>query len=193
MAHRFDPCLGLCPFAPRLRLRSPRALGYGPDPPRAVGSLPDFATAAERPCLLVRDAGRVADGEAVLDAGCGFGGTGESLNGRLSGVELVGLTSTSTSTSASASCSCSGQRAGWFPGRTTGSVGRPATLAPCPWPIDWSYGRRTYGQLARRHGFELVSDQDNTCGTLPTYPLVADLFAGIGAADAVGANRPSPG
>ena len=28
----------------------------------------------------------------MLDAGCGFGGTGESLNGRLSGVELVGLT-----------------------------------------------------------------------------------------------------
>ena len=120
----------------------------------------------------------------MLDAGCGFGGTGESLNGRLSGVELVGLTSTSAS--------CSGPRAGWFPGRTTGSVGRPATLAPCPWPIDWSYGRRTYGQLARRHGFKLVSDPDNTCGTLPTYPLVADHFAGIGAADAVGANRPPP-
>jgi cyclopropane fatty-acyl-phospholipid synthase-like methyltransferase len=33
----------------------------------------------------------VVDGEAVLDAGCGFGGTVDSLNGRLSGMDLVGL------------------------------------------------------------------------------------------------------
>jgi hypothetical protein len=43
--------------------------------------------------------------------------------------------------------------------------------------------------LARRHGFELVSDHDITPGTLPTYALVEDLFAGSGAREAANATR----
>jgi len=65
--------------------------GYWPDPLRAEGTPADVAAAAERLCRLVCDGGGVVDGEAVFDAGCGFAGTVDSLNGRLSGVDLVGL------------------------------------------------------------------------------------------------------
>lgn len=65
--------------------------GYWPRGQRADGSPADFALAAERLCHSVCDAGSVADGRKILDAGCGFGGTIASLNARFSGVELIGL------------------------------------------------------------------------------------------------------
>ena len=63
--------------------------GYWDDVPD--GSLEDFAEAAERMCRRVCDAGRVSDGQQILDVGCGLGGTLASLNDRLRGVSLTGL------------------------------------------------------------------------------------------------------
>lgn len=65
--------------------------GYWPDPARADRSPEDFAAAAEALSRLVQQAAGVADGRRVLDAGCGFGGTAESMNAGFSGVEAVGL------------------------------------------------------------------------------------------------------
>jgi hypothetical protein len=56
-------------------------------------------------------------------------------------------------------------------------------------PIDCSCGRKDYLRLAWCHGFEPVSDQDITRATLPTYPLVEDLFRDIGAAEAAATTR----
>lgn len=65
--------------------------GYWPEPARADLSPEDFARAAEALSRLVQQAAGVADGMRVLDAGCGFGGTTESMNDGFSGMELVGL------------------------------------------------------------------------------------------------------
>lgn len=65
--------------------------GYWDDAHRPDGSMVDFAAAAERLCQRVCDAGGVRDGQAILDVGCGLGGTVASLNERLSGVSLAGL------------------------------------------------------------------------------------------------------
>jgi SAM-dependent methyltransferase len=65
--------------------------GYWPDPRRADGSVADFSLASERLCGLVMAGAQLADGRRVLDAGCGFGGTVASLNGRWSDLELVGV------------------------------------------------------------------------------------------------------
>jgi len=46
--------------------------------------------------------------------------------------------------------------------------------------VDSRCSPRSYRELARRHGFRSVLDQDITRGTLPTYPLVAGLFRGVG-------------
>jgi ubiquinone/menaquinone biosynthesis C-methylase UbiE len=50
-----------------------------------------FFQAAERLTGLVTAAAACADGQRVLDAGCGFGGTLSSLNERHSQMDLVGL------------------------------------------------------------------------------------------------------
>jgi SAM-dependent methyltransferase len=65
--------------------------GYWPEPARADRSPEDFAAAAEALSRLVYQAAGVADGGTVLDAGCGFGGTTESLNAGFSGVKAIGL------------------------------------------------------------------------------------------------------
>ena len=65
--------------------------GHWPDPRRSDRSSDGFAEAAERLCRLVVDAACVADGQRILDAGCGFGGTVASLNARFNGLDLIGL------------------------------------------------------------------------------------------------------
>src|SRR5690606_71198 len=63
--------------------------GYWPDPRQADGSAEDFALAAERLAEMVYTAAEAQDGQRILDAGCGFGGTVASLNGRLRNAELI--------------------------------------------------------------------------------------------------------
>jgi 2-polyprenyl-3-methyl-5-hydroxy-6-metoxy-1,4-benzoquinol methylase len=54
--------------------------GYWPEPATADRSLNGFAEATEALSRLVYQSAGVRDGMTVLDAGCGFGGTSESLN-----------------------------------------------------------------------------------------------------------------
>jgi len=65
--------------------------GYWPDPAKATGDDEDYGRAAE---ALTQELCRLAginEGDRVLDAGCGFGGTVASLNERFNRLELVGL------------------------------------------------------------------------------------------------------
>jgi cyclopropane fatty-acyl-phospholipid synthase-like methyltransferase len=66
--------------------------GYWPDPAAATGTPADYAAAAERLCRLVCDAAGVGDGMRVLDVGCGLGGTAASLDGRFTGLDVLGVT-----------------------------------------------------------------------------------------------------
>ncbi len=60
----------------------PRAATYGDD---------DFAQAAEQLTLELCQLAQIAEGETILDVGCGFGGTIASLNERIDRLQLVGL------------------------------------------------------------------------------------------------------
>lgn len=65
--------------------------GYWPEPELADGSPEDFALAAERLSELVYAAAEVGNGQRILDAGCGFGGTIASLNDRFRDIVASGL------------------------------------------------------------------------------------------------------
>lgn len=65
--------------------------GYWPEPSSATGTPEDYREAAERLSREICDAAAIADRQAVLDVGCGIGGTIASLNERFSGLELTGL------------------------------------------------------------------------------------------------------
>ena len=65
--------------------------GYWPDPSRALQTAEDYALAAEALCQQVYRAANVADGQQILDVGCGFGGTIASLNENFSELGLVGV------------------------------------------------------------------------------------------------------
>ena len=65
--------------------------GYWPDPSEADHTPEDFAQAAEALTRMVTGAASISDGQTVLDAGCGFGGTVMSLDERFLKMNLVGL------------------------------------------------------------------------------------------------------
>lgn len=65
--------------------------GYWPEPTQAQTTPADYAQAAERLTQAVCDAAQVQDDLAILDVGCGFGGTIASLNERFTGLHLTGL------------------------------------------------------------------------------------------------------
>lgn len=65
--------------------------GYWEDPKRAKGTRADYIAAMEQMNVVLFEAGKVADGQKLLDAGCGFGGTIQQINGTYSDMDLTGL------------------------------------------------------------------------------------------------------
>lgn len=65
--------------------------GHWENPMRATPTAEDYASAAESLTQQVYKAANVADGQQILDVGCGFGGTVTSLDENFSGLNLVGL------------------------------------------------------------------------------------------------------
>lgn len=65
--------------------------GFWPHPSAATCDDDDYARAAEQLTLELCQAGQIASGERVLDAGCGFGGTLATLNERHRDMRLFGL------------------------------------------------------------------------------------------------------
>jgi len=65
--------------------------GYWQRPEQAALTGADFAEAAENLSAQVCSAANIQDRQAVLDVGCGFGGTVAHLNERYTGMDLTGL------------------------------------------------------------------------------------------------------
>jgi ubiquinone/menaquinone biosynthesis C-methylase UbiE len=65
--------------------------GYWERPDQATGDAEDYGRAAERLTLELCGLAGIVEGDRVLDAGCGFGGTVASLNERFARLRLVGL------------------------------------------------------------------------------------------------------
>jgi SAM-dependent methyltransferase len=65
--------------------------GYWPHPERAGTSAEEFGRAAEALTVELCREAAIADGQRVLDAGCGFGGTVMSLDSKHRGMHLLGL------------------------------------------------------------------------------------------------------
>ena len=65
--------------------------GYWPEPRATLRTAEDFARAQEAMSVHLCDRAGIRDGQAVLDAGCGFGGTLDSLNERLEQMTLRGI------------------------------------------------------------------------------------------------------
>lgn len=65
--------------------------GYWDEPPAIRETGAGFERAAERLSWEMCQAGQVADGQRILDVGCGFGGTIAGIDERFRRMELVGL------------------------------------------------------------------------------------------------------
>ena len=65
--------------------------GYWDEPKSADGTRADYIAAMQRMDGVLLEAGRVADGQKLLDAGCGFGGTIQSINAAHANMDLTGL------------------------------------------------------------------------------------------------------
>jgi len=89
----FDALLALFDSHPVLAQTFGRHVhwGYWEHVPTARPDAWEFANAAERLTRLVLDAAGVANGQQILDVGCGFGGTVASLNERYDNMGLHGL------------------------------------------------------------------------------------------------------
>ncbi|OBJ70200.1 class I SAM-dependent methyltransferase [Mycobacterium sp. 1274756.6] len=65
--------------------------GYWENPKDADGTRDDYIAAMAQMNRVLFEASKVADGQRLLDVGCGFGGTIQQLNAEHSGMDLVGL------------------------------------------------------------------------------------------------------
>ncbi|MBK8815745.1 MAG: methyltransferase domain-containing protein [Methylococcaceae bacterium] len=65
--------------------------GYWENPDRAEKTVDDFVRATEELSHQVCLAGRIQNNMAILDVGCGFGGTIAHINDNYQGVNLVGI------------------------------------------------------------------------------------------------------
>ncbi len=65
--------------------------GYWDNPKDAQSSAEDFSKAGERLIQKIGKAALVENGQSLLDAGCGFGGTIYYLNKKFSNMNLVGI------------------------------------------------------------------------------------------------------
>ncbi len=65
--------------------------GYWDTPPRGVAGAEELCRAMERLDREIVGAAAPKDGESILDAGCGFGGTLAGLRARLPSARLVGV------------------------------------------------------------------------------------------------------
>ena len=65
--------------------------GYWEEPKSAAGTRADYFAAMEHMNGVLLKAGKVVDGQRLLDVGCGFGGTIQQINAGNSGMHLTGL------------------------------------------------------------------------------------------------------
>ncbi len=65
--------------------------GYWEDPKAAEGTRADYTAAMEAMNGVLFHAGKLTDGQKLLDVGCGFGGTLQQINGAYSDMDLTGL------------------------------------------------------------------------------------------------------
>ena len=65
--------------------------GYWEDPSLATPDLSEFSRAMERLNSELLSAARIEDGQAVLDCGCGFGGTLAAINESHRDLDMVGV------------------------------------------------------------------------------------------------------
>ena len=65
--------------------------GYWENPKTADGTQADYVAAMDQMNRELLKAGKIGDGQKLLDAGCGFGGTIQQINAEHSGMELTGL------------------------------------------------------------------------------------------------------
>lgn len=65
--------------------------GYWEDPKAAQSTRADYLAAMEQMNSELLKAGQVADGQRLLDVGCGFGGTIKQINSEYAGMRLTGL------------------------------------------------------------------------------------------------------
>ena len=65
--------------------------GYWEDPKAAEGTRADYVAAMEQMNGVLLEAGKVADGQRLLDVGCGFGGTIQQINAGHCDMHLTGL------------------------------------------------------------------------------------------------------
>jgi ubiquinone/menaquinone biosynthesis C-methylase UbiE len=65
--------------------------GFWKNPKAAEGTRADYVAAMEQMNVVLLDAAKVADGQKLLDVGCGFGGTIQQINAAHTNMELTGL------------------------------------------------------------------------------------------------------